>query len=44
MTRQEIAVALSHIAVWKLIANGNYSYVLIVEDDVFFRRNFSTVF
>lgn len=38
MTRQEIAVARSHIEVWKTIANGPHKYVLVLEDDVWFRR------
>lgn len=40
MTRQESAVALSHIALWKLIASGNTRYSLVLEDDVYFRRGF----
>ena len=43
MSRQEIAVALSHITVWKLVASGEYSYVLVVEDDVYFSRDFAAV-
>jgi GR25 family glycosyltransferase involved in LPS biosynthesis len=38
MTRQEIAVARSHIEAWKAIATGSVEYVLILEDDVWFRR------
>lgn len=34
MTRQEIAVTLSHIEVWKLIADGDTPSALILEDDV----------
>lgn len=34
MTRQEVAVALSHIEVWRLIADGDVSSALILEDDV----------
>lgn len=41
MTRQEIAVALSHIAVWKLIASNDYPYTLVLEDDVYFRSDFA---
>jgi GR25 family glycosyltransferase involved in LPS biosynthesis len=40
MTRQEMAVALSHIAVWKKIAESELRYCLILEDDVYFRRGF----
>jgi GR25 family glycosyltransferase involved in LPS biosynthesis len=44
MSRQEAAVARSHIAVWKLIASGSPLYSLILEDDVYFRRRFARVF
>lgn len=44
MTPQEIAIALSHIKVWKLIASSNVQYTLVLEDDVYFRRNFSRSF
>ena len=37
MTRQETAVARSHIEVWKTIAKGPHKYVLVLEDDVWFR-------
>lgn len=38
MTRQEIAVARSHVEVWKTIARGADKYVLVLEDDVWFKR------
>lgn len=41
MSRQEIAVALSHIKIWKMIAAGKDEYALILEDDVYFRPSFS---
>lgn len=41
MTRQEVAVALSHISVWKLIASSDKDYSLILEDDIFFTRDFA---
>lgn len=41
MTRQETAVALSHIAVWRLIARSQVPYTLILEDDIYFRRGFA---
>jgi GR25 family glycosyltransferase involved in LPS biosynthesis len=41
MTSQEVAVALSHIEVWKLIASDDRLYTLVLEDDVYFRRNFA---
>ena len=37
MTRQEIAVARSHIEVWKRIAEGDQQYAMVLEDDVWFR-------
>jgi GR25 family glycosyltransferase involved in LPS biosynthesis len=40
MTPQEAAVALSHIAVWRLIAAGSVKYTLVLEDDAFFCRGF----
>jgi GR25 family glycosyltransferase involved in LPS biosynthesis len=40
MTRQEVAVALSHIAVWEQVAAGDCAYTLILEDDVYFKRGF----
>ena len=40
MTRQEVAVALSHIAVWKMVAASDQLYTLVLEDDVCFRRGF----
>jgi len=36
MTRQEIAVARSHIEAWKAVAAGSEEHVLILEDDVWF--------
>lgn len=38
MTRQEIAVARSHVEAWKAVAIGSEDHVLILEDDVWFRR------
>jgi len=40
MSRQEVAVALSHIAVWKVVAASDRRYTLVLEDDVCFRRGF----
>lgn len=34
MSKQEIAVALSHIKVWKKIASGAEPYALVIEDDI----------
>jgi GR25 family glycosyltransferase involved in LPS biosynthesis len=36
MTRQEVAVARSHVEAWKAIATGADDYVLVLEDDVWF--------
>lgn len=41
MSRPEIAVALSHIAVWRTIASGEHPYALVLEDDVWFRAAFA---
>jgi GR25 family glycosyltransferase involved in LPS biosynthesis len=41
MTPQEIAVALSHIEVWKSVASGNVPYTLILEDDIYFQYGFA---
>lgn len=38
MTRQEIAIARSHVEVWKAVATGSDDFVLVLEDDVWFRR------
>lgn len=36
MTRQEIAVARSHVEAWKRVASGTAESVLILEDDAYF--------
>lgn len=36
MTRQELAVARSHVEAWKAVATGTDDYVLVLEDDVWF--------
>lgn len=41
MSRPEIAVARSHIDVWRQVKTSNYEYVLILEDDVWFRASFA---
>ena len=43
MTRQEMAVALSHIEVWKRIASSQHEYALVLEDDVCFHREFAKI-
>lgn len=40
MTKQEVAVALSHIEVWRQVAEGDTSAALILEDDVFMSPGF----
>jgi len=41
MSRAEVAVAQSHINIWKKVAAGNYGYVLILEDDTWFHSGFA---
>jgi GR25 family glycosyltransferase involved in LPS biosynthesis len=41
MSRAEIAIARSHISVWKQVAASNHKYVLILEDDVWFHSGFA---
>lgn len=41
MTRQEVAVALSHIAVWRTVAASDLPYTIVLEDDVYFRHGFA---
>lgn len=41
MSRAEIAVARSHINVWKQVAASHHEYVLILEDDVWFHSGFA---
>jgi GR25 family glycosyltransferase involved in LPS biosynthesis len=36
MTRQEVAIARSHIEAWKFVSAGPCSHVLVLEDDVWF--------
>lgn len=40
MSRAEVAVAYSHIGIWKTIAKSDAPYALIVEDDVLFESRF----
>jgi len=42
MSRPEIAVARSHIAVWRQVAASTHEYVLILEDDVWFLSGFAS--
>jgi GR25 family glycosyltransferase involved in LPS biosynthesis len=43
MSREEVAVALSHVKAWQLIAGGDHQYSLVLEDDVYFRSAFPKV-
>ncbi len=41
MSSAEIAVTMSHINVWKKIVSQDIPYALVLEDDIFFDKNFS---
>ncbi|HSP13185.1 MAG TPA: family 16 glycosylhydrolase [Thermoanaerobaculia bacterium] len=41
MSQPEIAVARSHIDVWRRVATGEHSYALVLEDDIWFQRGFA---
>ena len=41
MSRPEVAVARSHIEVWRQVIASKYEYVLVLEDDVWFRPGFA---
>lgn len=43
MTSAEVAVARSHIGVWKAIAQSTAAYALVVEDDVWIERGFGKI-
>lgn len=42
MTAQEVAVAQSHVEVWRRVAEGPDDYVLVLEDDAYFTRRFAS--
>lgn len=42
MSRPEIAIARSHIGIWRQVVASNHEYVLILEDDVWFRSKFAS--
>ncbi len=44
MSREEIAVASSHVKTWELIASGDHEYCLVLEDDVYFCGGFADLF
>lgn len=41
MSRAEVAVAKSHIEVWRRVAQGEQGHALIIEDDVWFHPSFA---
>lgn len=41
MSRPEVAVACSHIEVWKKVAQGCQQFALILEDDIIFHSDFA---
>lgn len=43
MTQEEIAVACSHIGIWRTIAQSSASYALVLEDDIWFERSFGRI-
>lgn len=43
MTQAEIAVARSHIGVWRAFVASGESYALVLEDDVWFERGFGRI-
>jgi GR25 family glycosyltransferase involved in LPS biosynthesis len=42
MSRAEVAIARSHINVWRQVAASNHAYVMILEDDVWFHSAFAS--
>lgn len=44
MTPAEVAVAQSHVQVWRLVAEGDDEHALILEDDAYFTRGFGRAF
>jgi GR25 family glycosyltransferase involved in LPS biosynthesis len=43
MSPAEVAIARSHIGVWKTIAQSDAPYALVIEDDVRFARRFASI-
>ena len=43
MSQVEVAVARSHIGVWKAVAQSDACYALVLEDDVWFQRSFGRI-
>jgi GR25 family glycosyltransferase involved in LPS biosynthesis len=44
MSRAEVAIARSHISVWRRIASANHPYALVLEDDTWFHSGFARDF
>jgi GR25 family glycosyltransferase involved in LPS biosynthesis len=40
LSKEEIAIALSHMKIWQKIINEKIDYTLILEDDIFFDKDF----
>jgi GR25 family glycosyltransferase involved in LPS biosynthesis len=43
MSQAEVAIARSHIGVWRTIAQSTAPYALVIEDDVWFERGFARI-
>jgi GR25 family glycosyltransferase involved in LPS biosynthesis len=43
MSQAEVAIARSHIGVWRTVAQSRAPYALVIEDDVWFDRGFSRI-
>ena len=43
MSPAEVAIARSHIGVWRTIAQSTAPYALVIEDDVWFARSFASI-
>ena len=43
MSQAEVAVACSHIGIWKTIAQSSAPYSLVLEDDIRFERGFGRI-
>ena len=41
MSKQEVAIALSHINVWRQVAEGSSKFVLVLEDDIYLTSGFA---
>jgi GR25 family glycosyltransferase involved in LPS biosynthesis len=43
MSPAEVAIARSHIGVWRTVAQSTAPYALVIEDDVWFARSFASI-